>query len=166
MATTVLQAIQEANTAAGITTLAYANSQEFKAFMDKFAFTDYPVNLVLPFTVNGTTLNGRRKAVITLTGYVWKRVPEDGNDWRTLAVETSYIEPMRTLAIKFIKSLLDTDIIDPEVEAVTDTITPEYAETSGHLFGVKYTVQIPTLQNVCIDAVSYIISENSVNTVA
>ncbi len=150
MATTVLQAIQEANTAAGITTLAYANSQEFKAFMDKFAFTDYPVNLVLPFTVNGSILNGRTKDTITITGYVWKRVPEDGNDWRTLAVETSYIDPMRTLAKKFIKGLLDTDIIDPEVEVVGYTTSPEYAETSSHLFGVKYTIQLPTVLNVCI----------------
>ncbi len=150
MAITVLQAIQEANTAAGITTLAYANSQEFKAFMDKFAFTDYPVNLVLPFTVNGSILNGRTKDTITITGYVWKRVPEDGNDWRTLAVETSYIDPMRTLAKKFLKGLLDTDIIDPEVEAVAYTTSPEYAETSSHLFGVKYTIQLPTVLNVCI----------------
>ncbi len=150
MAITVLQAIQEANTAAGITTLAYANSQEFKAFMDKFAFTDYPVNLVLPFTVNGSILNGRTKDTITITGYVWKRVPEDGNDWRTLSVETSYIDPMRTLAKKFLKGLLDTDIVDPEVEAVGYTTSPEYAETSSHLFGVKYTIQLPTVLNVCI----------------
>ena len=150
MATTVLGAIQEANTTAGITTLAYANSQEFKAFMDKFAFTDYPVNLVLPFTVNGSVLNGRTKDTITITGYVWKRVPEDGNDWRTLSVETAYIDPMRTLAKKFIKALLDTDIIDPEVEAVGYTTSPEYAETSGHLFGVRYTIQLPTILNVCI----------------
>ena len=150
MATTVLQAIQEANTSAGITTLSYANSQEFKAFMDKFAFTDYPVNLVLPFTESGVFINRGNKDVVTITGYVWKRVPEDGNDWRTMAVETSYINPMRILAKKFIRALLNTDIVDAEVESVSYTTTPEYAETSGHLFGVRYTVQLPTNINVCI----------------
>lgn len=166
MATTVLQAIQEANTAAGITTLAFANAQEFHAFMDKYEYTDYPVNLVLPFTISGTNLNGRRKANVTINGYVLRRIPEDTNDWRSLPVETAYIDPMRTLAIKFIKNLLDTDIIDPEVEAVNDTIRPEYIHTSAHLFGVSYTVTIPTIQNICIGSVSYIISEDSVNTVA
>jgi len=150
MATTVLEAIQEANTAAGITTLSYANSQEFKAFMDKFAFTDYPVNLVMPFTIAGTFLNGRNKDVVTITGYVWKRVPEDGNDWRSLPVETAYIDPMRVLAKKFIRALLNTDIVDPEVESVGYTASPEYAETSSQLFGVRYTVQLPTNLNVCL----------------
>ena len=150
MATTVLQAIQEANTSAGITTLAFANAQEFHAFMDKYAYTDYPVNLVLPFTVAGTNLNGRRKQVVTISGFVLRRIPEDTNDWRSLPVETAYIDPMRTLAIKFIKALLNTDIIDPEVEAVTDTVRPEYMDTSGHLFGVSYTLSLPTINNVCI----------------
>jgi len=150
MATTVLQAIQEANTTAGITTLAFANAQEFQSFMDKYEYSQYPVNLVLPFTVAGTNLNGRRKQVVTITGYVLRRVPEDTNDWRTLPVETAYIDPMRVLAIKFIRALLDTDIMDPEVEAVGDTIRPEYMHTSGHLFGVSYTINLPTINNVCI----------------
>jgi len=150
MADTVLQAIQEANTSAGITTLSYANSQEFKAFMDKFAYSEYPVNLVMPLTVSGTFLNGRTKDTVTITGYVWRRVPEDGNDWRSLPVETAYIDPMRVLAKKFIKALLNTDIVDPELEAVGYTTSPEYAETSSQLFGVKYTVQLPTNLNVCL----------------
>lgn len=150
MAITLLQAIQQANTAAGITTLAYANGQEFQAFMDKYAYADYPVNLVLPFVTNGTTLNGRRKATIIIEGFVLRRIPEDTNNWRTLASETAYIDPMRTLCIKFIKALLNTTITDPEVEAVTDTITPTYMEKPAHLFGVSYRFNFPVIQNVCL----------------
>jgi len=150
MASTVLQAIQTANTAAGITTLAFANAQEFQSFMDKYAFTDYPVNLVLPFSSAGTTLNGRRKEVVTISGFVFRRIPEDTNNWRSLAVEPAYIDPMRTLAIKFIKALLNTDIADPEVEAVTDTITPEYQAHPAHLFGVRYSFSFPIIHNVCL----------------
>ena len=147
---TVLAAIQEANTAAGIETLSFANIKEFQAFMDSFKFADYPVNIVLPFTSNGTTLgNGIRKATIPLNGWVLTRIAEDTNDFRSLAVETAYLEPMRILAITFIKSLLATDIIDNERLPVSDVIRPEYVFLEAHLFGVGYTVNLPIIQNVC-----------------
>jgi len=148
---TLLAAIQGANNNAAIPTLAFASLQEFNSFMDSFSYSQYPVNVVVPWTSNGTTLNGRRKAVVPLQGWVLRRVSEDTNNWRSIAVESAYLDPMRVLAIRFIRNLLDEDIIDPEVESVTDVIRPEYAFLSAGLFGVSYTVNLPINQTVCVD---------------
>lgn len=146
---TILQALQQANNEADIPTLAFANIQEFNAFMDSFNYDDYPVNIVVPFTSNGTTLNGRRKAIIPLQGWVLRRIPEEPLDVRSVAAEHDYIAPMRAKAVKFIAKLLETDVIDPEVEGVTDTIRSEYAFLANHLFGVSYTVNVPVVESVC-----------------
>lgn len=146
---TAFEAIQEANTAAGITTLAFANIREFNEFMDSFNYADYPVNVVVPFTSNGVHTGGRRKATIALQGWVLKRVSEEPLDLRSQAAETAYIEPMRALAAKFIGKLLQTEIIDPEVENVQDSIRPEYAFLAAQLFGVSYTVNLPVVANQC-----------------
>lgn len=146
---TILEAVDEANEAAAITTLAFANIREFSEFVDSFNFSDYPVNIVVPFTSNGTHTGGLRKAVVPLQGWVLTRVTEEPLDLRSLAAETAYIQPMRTLAAKFISKLLQTDVIDPEVENVTDSIRPEYAFLAAHLFGVSYTVNLPIVENQC-----------------
>ena len=101
---TILEAIQAANTTAiGAYSLSFANLREFQSFMDSFEFDDYPRNIVLPFDSNGTTNeNGIRKATIPLQGWVLTRISEDTNDWRSLAMETAYLEPMRDLAIQFL----------------------------------------------------------------
>jgi len=148
---TVLEAIEEANTAAGIETLSFANIQEFQAFMDSFKITSYPINIVVPFTSNGSTLNGIRRSTIPLQGWVLTRLTSsEPINYRTLAVESEYLEPMRVLAIKFIKNLLLTDIIDPEAGAVSDSIKPEYMFLNTKTFGVSYTLNLPIIQNVCV----------------
>jgi hypothetical protein len=148
----VLEAIQAANTTAiGADSLSFANLREFQSFQDSFEFDDYPRNIVLPFDSNGTTnSNGIRKAVIPLQGWILTRVSEDTNDWRSLEMETTYLEPMRDLAIAFLKELYRSEIIDHMRSAeITDVIRPEYMFLNAHLFGVNYTVQLPIIQNVC-----------------
>ena len=117
--------------------------------MDSFEFTDYPVNVVVPFTETGVTIDSKRKATVKLDGWVLRRIPTDTNDFRSLTVETLYLQPMRSLAIKFIRKLLNTDIIDPEVTPVNDVVRPEYAFLPSHLFGVSYTVQLPIIESAC-----------------
>ena len=149
---TILEAIQAANTTAiGAYSLSFANLREFQSFMDSFEFDDYPRNIVLPFDSNGTTNeNGIRKATIPLQGWVLTRISEDTNDWRSLAMETAYLEPMRDLAIQFLKALYQTEVIDHmRSQTITDVIRPEYMFLNAHLFGVNYTVQLPVIQNVC-----------------
>lgn len=146
---TILEAIDEANSEAGIHVLAFANIKEFQTFMDSFTFSDFPVNVVVPFTSNGTHIAGRRKAIIPLQGWVLTRIPEEPMDLRSRAAEHDYIDPMRNLAIKFINRLLDTDITDPEVENVGDSIRPEYAFLPAHVFGVSYSVNWPVIEYVC-----------------
>lgn len=147
---TVLEAITEANTAAGIETISFANIVEFQAFMDSFKFSQYPVNVVVPFTSNGQTLNGIRRSTIPLQGWVLTRVTTDPVNYRTAIMESDYMEPMRILAIKFIKNLLLTDIIDPQAGAVRDSIRPEYMFLNARVFGVAYTIDLPIIQNVCV----------------
>src|SRR5688572_17267730 len=107
---TILEAVTEANTNAGIRTLSFANLQEFQSFMDSFTFQEWPVNVLVPFTVNGTTNmdNGIRNAIVVLQGWVLTRVSEDPNDYRSLAFESKYLNPMRTLAKKFIKQVINS----------------------------------------------------------
>ncbi len=148
---TILEAVTVANTNAGIRTLSFANLQEFQSFMDSFTFQEWPVNVLVPFTVNGNTnMNtGIRKATVPLQGWVLTRVSEDPNDYRSKAFEEKYLNPMRTLAKKFIKNLLDTDIIDRDVNNVTDSIVPEYMFLNAHTFGVSYTINLAIRDNVC-----------------
>lgn len=146
---TILEAIEEANQAADIPTLAFANLREANAFLDSFRYDQYPLNIVVPFTSNGTNLGGRRKSIIPLQGWVLRAIPQDGLDIRSIEAEREYIAPMRAKAVKFIQELLNQDVIDPEVEGVSDTIRSEYAFLNMLLFGVSYTVNVPIVETVC-----------------
>lgn len=146
---TVLDAIAEANADAGIENWKFANIKEYNQFLASFESSDFPMNVVVPFDNNGTHVGGMRKAVIPLQGWVLTRVRHEPLDLRSPIAESEYIRPMRKLAIKFINRLLQADIIDPEVNEVSDTIRPEYAFLSARLFGVSYTCNIPIIQSVC-----------------
>lgn len=150
----LLEAIQQANTAAEIETLAFANIQEFQSFLDKYDYSNYPINIVLPYTSNGTTNGiGIRKSIVNLQGYVVTRIAQDTNDWRSLDLETEYIHPMRVLAMGFIQALLDTSIIDHDrSSSVSDVITPQYQFLNAHTFGVGYTINLPIIENACYSA--------------
>lgn len=146
---TFLEAVEEATKSAGIVTLAFANIKEFNAFKEGFRFEDYPVNVVVPFDNNGTHVNGRRKAAIPLQGWVLTRISSEPIDYRSAKVESQYIAPMRRLAIRFLSSLLDSDVIDPELSsAVTDSIRPAYNFLDNHLFGVSYTCNVPIVETI------------------
>ncbi len=147
---TILEGIQEANTAAQIQTLSFATLQEFNSFMDSFTFDKYPVNVVVPIVVRSTFKNNRVKDVFALQGWVLTRIPEDTNNFRSPAMEENYLAPMRNKARKFIRALLNTDMIDPEVEDVAASFTPEYMFLAAHLFGVSYDASIPINSQVCV----------------
>lgn len=148
---TIREAIEIANKNAGIKKATIANLQEAQAFEESFRFDDYPINIILPFTSNGNTRNGIRRAIIPLQGWILTRVREQPEDYRSLKMEQEYLEPMRHLAAKFLKELYKTDIIDPEAveRGITDTIKPEYMVLNMLAFGVSYTVNLPVIQNVC-----------------
>lgn len=149
---TLLEAIQEANTAAGIDagSLAFAQLQEFNSFMDSFEFDDYPVNVVVPIEINGVITEPYRiKDVAVIQGWMLTRIAQDTNDYRSVQIEPTYINPMRILAKKFMVALLNTDIIDPEVSNVSYSIMPEYQFLNAHLFGVSYRINLPVHSRVC-----------------
>lgn len=151
---TFLEAIQEANTAARIQSFRFANIREFNSFMESFQFSDYPINIVVPFSNNGKrpgTPGALRKSNIPLQGWILTRIDDeqDAEDYRSAKVESKYIEPMRALAVSFLTNLLETDVIDPEVSEVTDSINPEYAFLKQRAFGVSYTMNVPVIEHVC-----------------
>lgn len=152
----VLTAIQAATDAAiAQNRLSFANLQEFNSFTDSFQFADYPRNIVVPFDLSGTFLNNRIKKNVLIQGWILTRIAQDTNDWRSVSLETQYIDPMREIALSFINQFLHnedvSDIIktDPEVEPVAFTIRPEYMFLKDHLFGVSYSVTIPTIGRKC-----------------
>jgi len=149
----ILTAIQAANPEE--CTFAFANIQEFQSFTDKYVYADYPVNVVFPFDIAGTSDNntGVRKAVVTIEGFIFTRVSEDTNDYRTLTME-DIIDPLRELAIEFIQNLSSSSIINKNITTVTDTIRPVYQELPDHFFGVRYRLQLPIIQNVCLPITS------------
>lgn len=150
---TILETIQAANPSE--CTFAFANIQEFQSFTDQYNYDDYPVNVVFPFDVAGTydKNTGIRKAVCTIEGFIFTRVSEDTNNYRTLTME-DVIDPLRTLAIEFIMNLSESDIVDNTIQTVTDTIRPVYQELPDHFFGVRYRLQLPIIQNVCLTPTS------------
>lgn len=147
---TILDAIKLANSEAGIANLSFADIQEFNSIQtDAFTYEDWPRNVIVPYSIRGVFTGIRAAETILLIGYVLRRIPEDTNDVRSIDSEPLYISPMRELARKFIRRLLDTEIIDTEREDVTYTIDPEIRFLNSHLFGVRYTAQIPVMKNVC-----------------
>jgi len=152
---TILEAIQQANTAVGIgiKQFQFADLTEFNAFNKSFETGLYPCHVMEPFTTSGVWLNGRVKLTVPLRGWILKPIPKDSTNFRKIELESLYLEPMRALAKSFIKNLLSSDeaddVIDPEVDDVPFTIRPEYAFLADHLFGVSYTIQLPVREGIC-----------------
>lgn len=151
MAITILQALELANEAAEIRSFAFADIREFNSFNDSFKFEEYPVNVVIPFSINGN-LNQEQiavKQVVAITGWILTRISEDTNDVRKKELEAKYMEPMRGLAKLFMKLLASSSIVDPEVQQLAYTIRPEYYFLKDHLFGCAYTINLPIQARVC-----------------
>jgi hypothetical protein len=148
---TILEAIKQANTAAEIPNFSFANLQSFNSFhVDSFNYEDWPRNVVAPFTIQGTFDGGPHTSeTLIIEGFIVRRINQDTNDWRHESVEPDFIEPMRVMARKFIRKLLDSDIVDPQRNAAGYTIQAEYMLLNSHLFGVGYRAQIPIMKNVC-----------------
>lgn len=149
MSVTILDAIKTANTDAGIKHLSFANLTEFNSFKDGFNFLDYPINVVVPFTINSQYLGNRIKNSVQIRGWMLTRIKQDTNDWRSVKLEVDYIEPLRKLAMTFVQRLIYTDIVDPEQETINATFVPEYQFLDAHLFGVSYSVNLPTSLKIC-----------------
>jgi hypothetical protein len=146
---TILQAIEQANDTAGIKTFQFATLQEWNSFIDSCKVDDYPLNLLVPYTLSTRYKNNRTKDALNLEGWVLTRIAEDTNNYRSPSMEELYIAPMRMLARKFVRALLETDIIDSEVEDVDATFPPEFMFLSYHTFGVSYRTTIPLSGYVC-----------------
>jgi hypothetical protein len=148
---TILEALQTANDEAGIRTLSFANLQEFQAFQDSFRFEEWPVNVVVPITINGTIDQniGTDKDIYPIQGWILTRIKSEPELYRSKKMEIEYIAPLRILAKKFIKNLAASEIVDPEVTTVPYSIRAEYMFLNNLAFGVAYTASIPLSQNVC-----------------
>ena len=146
---TILEALTEANTAAGIKTFSFANLQEFNSFIDSFKGLDYPVNVIVPVPLTGNLLPSRTKDVLNIQGWMLTRIKEDTNNYRSAKIEDDYIHPMRKLAKKFLVNLCQTDIVDPEIDDIGYSIRPEYMFLATHVFGVSYTCNLPINSKIC-----------------
>lgn len=144
--TTIIEYLKEANDAAHIKTFRLADVSEYQKFLDSFEYSDYPMNVVVPFQINGRMIGGRLKQVVPLQGWIVRRIDQD-TDVRKAEAEQAYIAPMRTKATAFITALLGTDIVDPEVNDVSFVIKPEYAFLNQRVFGVSYTMNWPIAEN-------------------
>jgi hypothetical protein len=148
---TVLEVLQSATEAAGITTdLQFADIREFNTFVDSFSFNQYPVNVVEPFQDNGNWRNGGRRGTIVLRGWVLTRISEDTNDYRSKKLEEDYLNEMRLRAKVFIQAVINSQLTDPEAQNITDSIRPEYAFLNMHTFGVSYQLNWPIKEFICL----------------
>lgn len=149
----LIETLEQASIDAGIRSFVYADFEsenEFQAVIDKFKFEEYPMLLIPPFQSNGSWTNGRRKAVLPLRGWVVKRISENTVNYRSKTLEVSTIQPMKTLAMKFIKRFSETDLIDAmRANEITDTIRGSYQFTNKHLFGAFFTANFPVIETVC-----------------
>lgn len=144
----ILDAITEANTAAGIKTLSFADLREFNSFVNSFTFLEYPVNVVVPFDVRTRFTMPQVQDTITLQGWVLMRIKQGTNDWRSPQLENDYIDPCRTLAKKFIRSILNNEFVDQSKDAEA-TFKREYMFLSAHLFGVSYQATVYGISGLC-----------------
>lgn len=148
----LIETIEQAATDAGFRSFVYADFEtegEFQAVIQKYKFEEYPLLLIPPFQSNGTWNQGRRKGVLQIRGWAVKRISEKTVNYRSNELEVSTIEPMKVLARKFIKKMIESDLYDPMVENVQDTIRGSYQFTNQHLFGAYFTVNLPIIESVC-----------------
>lgn len=150
---TILEAIEEASEDAGIleANFAFANIKEFQSFVKSFTSitTSDPAHLVMPFEMRSTWVGGRRKVMVPLQGWIMVRIAKVPLNYRSAEVESLYISPCRAIAKTFISNLINSDIIDPEEDNITEIIKPEYMFISASLFGVSYQINLPVLERAC-----------------
>lgn len=148
----LIETLDQASKDAGFRSFVYADFEtenEFQAAIDKFKFEEYPLLLIPPFQSNGTWTSGRRKGILQVRGWALKRIKENTVNYRSRALEADTIEPMKVLARKFIKQMIVSDVYDPMVTTIQDTIRGSYQFTNKHLFGAYFTVNIPIVESVC-----------------
>lgn len=148
----LLEALQEANNAVdGIKGLSFINLEhEHSILVESFEYLDWPRNIVAPPSVRGTLKNNRSKEIIPISGFMVTRINQDTNDYRSVQIEPEFIAPMRNAARKFIISLANSDLTDPEVEDITFTIDSQYRWLANHLFGVVYSMRWPIRKGLCL----------------
>jgi hypothetical protein len=152
---TFLEAVEDANSEAGIHHLLFANIQEAETFLKSFDFDDYPVNILVPFTMNGvfkSTPGYQKKKTIPLQGWVLTKIDDDMDieDFRSINIEDKYIRPMREKAERFLNELLQIDdVIDSDAGDVSFSIRPAYAFLVHRAFGVQYTMNVPIVEGTC-----------------
>lgn len=148
---TILEGLQQANHVAGIKNFSFADVTSFNSFVDSYKGLDFPLNLVVPVTVNSTLTQPRTQDIAIISGFVITRLKEDTNDFRHIDIEDSYINPMRILAKKFLVALINNPELYNEQNQtpVTAQINPEYQWLPVHLFGVSYRAAIPLKAKVC-----------------
>lgn len=144
----LLQILKEANLKAETKDLRYARIDEFNAFKASFVTTDYPINVVVPINEAGSHVGNRTKPVLQIQGWILTLIPDDASIISTEKAE-QYIAPMRKKAYAFINGLIASKITDPEVQNIAFTVKPEYAFLDMLLFGVQYTVNLPTVRKPC-----------------
>lgn len=140
---TILETIESVSNEVDLKTFSFASLEELNSFLDSFSFSDYPINVVVPFNVNGTIGDIQVKETIPLVGWVLCRIDQDTVNVRSKEAEKLYINPMRVIAKRFIIATTKTDLTDPEVKSISYGIRPEYRFLSAHLFGVGYNLNWP-----------------------
>lgn len=147
---TILDAVKEANDNAKLPDFTFAMIDEFSRFLDSFKATDTPIHVIVPFEEQGTWGQaGLRKATCPIEGWVLTFVSEESMDYRSPQAEIKYIQPMRLKCKKFLRELVNTDIVDDDVRDIRDVITPEYGFLNARLFGVHYRIQLPIVEGIC-----------------
>lgn len=148
----IIETLEQASIDAGIRSFVYADFEtenEFQAVIDKFKFEEYPLLLIPPFTSAGAWTNAHRKGTLQIRGWVLVRLKENTVNYRSKALEISTIQPMKNLAMKFIKKMIVSDVIDPLAGSIQDTVRGSYQFSNKHLFGAAFTVNLPIIETVC-----------------
>lgn len=145
---TILDNVTQANVEANLPDFSFCEIDEFQKFVDSFKAADGAIHVIRPFEEQGTWIGGRRKAIVPIEGWVLTLLKEESVDFRSAAIENTYLQPMRKLAKQFLWKLMNTDMVDDEVKEIRDVISPEYAFTQQRLFGVRYRIQLPILEGV------------------
>jgi len=150
---TILEALEEVNS--NLTTPAefiYADMNEANFAADSVDSSSLPVLIILPITVtDNRTPNGSGvlKSTLELNAMFLTQITDVTTDYSAATVETSAIEPMRTLARQFIFRLNEHDIIDPESNGIVQvTYQPTYSSLDANLFGVLVRAQVPVMEGI------------------
>jgi len=125
-------------------TVILANMGEANMLLDKIPVDEYPIMLVLPFTVvDNREVSGLWAGTVDFNAMLLDRdASKTTLDYDTSEVEIQFTAPLRRLARRFFNELNKSELLFQPQVISNVSYTPTYGEFDAHVHGVIVRVSL------------------------